>query len=60
MKIIRETWEQYYIKNDMGLFDGVEIKTRFHWKFWKSVECRWGEKVYFGRYVEYQEPERDK
>ena len=54
-KTIRQTWQQYEIKAQMGLFRGLESLTyRFYWKFWSPIEAVGGP-VYFGRYVEYQD-----
>ena len=55
MRMVRQTWQQFIIKSEMGLFRGVRsLEIRFHWKFWKPIEAIGG-RVYFGRYVEYQD-----
>jgi len=56
-RIIRQTWMQYLVKRDMGLFYGCPgLKFRFHWKFWEPIDCIGG-RVWFGRYVEHFDDE---
>lgn len=56
-KIYRQTWKQYLIKAEMGLWRGCKSLTYcFHWKFWEPIEAIGG-KIYFGLYVEYDRNE---
>lgn len=52
---MRQTMQQYRVKSDMGLFRGVRVEIRFHWMFWKPLECLGG-LVWFGPYVEHEDP----
>jgi hypothetical protein len=55
--IQRQTWSQYMIKANMGLWsDCSSLRICFHWKFWSPLEAIGG-KVYFGLYVEYDRNE---
>lgn len=55
MATVRQTWDQFQIKSDMGVFRGMKtLQTKFHWAFWRPLDAIGG-KVYFGPYVEYDE-----
>ncbi len=56
--IVRQTWEQALLKHELfRAFRGLTSFTvRFHWRFWKPLDAIGG-KVYFGRYVEYDDEE---
>lgn len=62
MKDRLQTWNQYLIKKDMGLWKEIYGKTgefpviRFHWKFWAPLETEHGDLVRFGRYMELVPP----
>jgi hypothetical protein len=49
MKTI-QSWQQYRVKADMGLWHGCSVKYKWHWKFWKPM--RNGiDTIWFGPYV---------
>jgi len=59
MAVARQTWEQFEIKAQMGLWRGIRsLQIKFHLKFWAPLDAIGG-KVYFGRYVEYDPDEFD-
>lgn len=55
MAIVRQTWDQFQVKKDMGLFRGVKsLEIKFHWAFWRPLDAVGG-KIYFGCYAEHDE-----
>ena len=54
---VRQTWQQYLVKADLGVWRGVQLRYCFHWKFWQPLDAIGGP-IYFGRYVEYEESGR--
>ena len=55
MAIVRQTWDQFQFKKDMGLFRGIKsLEIKFHFAFWRPLDAVGG-KIYFGFYAEHDE-----